>query len=107
MTGGWAGGSTRAWRRVRAAVLLANQVETGGRCRVGVRTVCTGIAQTAHHTLGRARTGDDPAHLVASCTACNLHIGDPQTHPADCGLCAHLTIGPRRTDPQPKYMTRW
>jgi hypothetical protein len=33
--------------------------------------------QHAHHTLGRARTGDDPRYLVGACETCNLAIGDP------------------------------
>lgn len=31
----------------------------------------------AHHTLGRARTGDDPRHIVGACETCNLKIGEP------------------------------
>lgn len=31
----------------------------------------------AHHTLGRARTGDDPRHIVGACSTCNLAIGEP------------------------------
>lgn len=31
----------------------------------------------AHHTLGRARTGDDPRYIVGACETCNLWIGDP------------------------------
>lgn len=41
--------------------------------------VCTHKADCVHHTLGRSATGDDPAHLVASCTPCNQNIGDPRT----------------------------
>lgn len=104
MTNGWRGGSSRQWRRVRAAVLAANP---DGRCRVRVAGVCTGRADTVHHTHGRARTGDDPAFLVASCTACNLHIGDPSTHPTTCDACADVTVGPRAGDPRPRPMTRW
>ncbi len=33
--------------------------------------------QHAHHTRGRAITGDDPAHIVGACEVCNLAIGDP------------------------------
>jgi hypothetical protein len=107
VSGGWSGGGSRRWRKVRNAVLLANRLANDGLCQVGVRTVCTGVAATAHHVLGRARTGDDPAHLVASCTACNLHIGDPARHNPACKLCAHLTIGRRPADPPPRPMTRW
>lgn len=31
----------------------------------------------AHHTLGRARTGDDPRYIVGACSTCNLKIGNP------------------------------
>lgn len=89
MSRGWKGGSTRRWRRIRRAVLERD----GCRCRAhddgwcdqaqGEHT-CTGRADLsgphaghAHHTLGRAITGDDPRHIVAACEPCNLHIGEP------------------------------
>lgn len=82
----WAAGSTRTWRRVRAAVLARDgrcRAHADGWCaragRTGVHT-CTGRAEHAHHVLGRGRTGDDPAYLVAACAACNLFIGDPTAH---------------------------
>ncbi|PWW50255.1 hypothetical protein [Actinokineospora spheciospongiae] len=77
MSTAWRGGSTRRWRKLRAAVLAANVVENGGRCRLALPGVCTGLADCVHHTQGRAVTGDDPAHMVAACTACNLAVGDP------------------------------
>lgn len=52
---------------------------------------CRHRAEHAHHTHGHAATGNDPAHMVASCAPCNLHIGDPT----------------RGADPQPKPRTRW
>lgn len=79
MSKAWAKGSTAAWRRLRAAILLANEVENQGRCQVALPEVCTGLADTVHHTLGRAITGDDPRYLVACCRACNLAIGEPKT----------------------------
>jgi hypothetical protein len=82
----WAKGSTRAWRRTRAVVLLRD----GYRCRLQLG-VCTGVATCVHHTLGRAVTGDHLAFLVASCAPCNLHIGDPQRH----------------ADPPNQPVTRW
>lgn len=103
MSASWASGSTRAYRRVRAVVLARD----GYRCRAhadgwcarapGTHT-CTGRAELtgpdaghAHHTHGRAVTGDDPRYMVASCAACNLHIGDPTKH----------------SDPPNKAVTRW
>jgi hypothetical protein len=83
---GWAKGSTRAWRTLRAAVLARDH----GRCRAhlegwcarAARTTqhtCIGTATHAHHTRGRSITGDDPAHIVAACAPCNLYIGDPSS----------------------------
>jgi 5-methylcytosine-specific restriction endonuclease McrA len=72
---GWAGqGSTRAWRRLRAAVLARDH----HTCQIRVPGVCVGRSDPmhVHHTIGKAR-GDDPAYLVAACAPCNLHIGDP------------------------------
>lgn len=84
MSGAWAGGSTRAWRKTRAAVLARDRY----RCRLDVGRgcakhgrpcpgVCSSVATVVHHTRGKAVTGDDPAHLVASCAPCNGHIGEP------------------------------
>jgi 5-methylcytosine-specific restriction endonuclease McrA len=77
MSTSWSGGSTRQWRRIRAAVLEENQRENGGRCVLAIKDVCTGKADCVHHTLGRAVTGDDRRYLVAACRACNLHVGQP------------------------------
>lgn len=87
----WTTGSTRRWRRIRAHVLDRDH----HTCQVRVRTLCTDIATVAHHTRGRAITGDDPDHIVASCEPCNLHIGEPATHPPDCPLCNRT---PTRTE---------
>jgi hypothetical protein len=46
----------------------------------------------AHHTLGRARTADDPQYIVGACGVCNLKIGDP--------------LG-RQTDPTCVPVSRW
>lgn len=75
MSRGWEGGSTRAHRRARALVLQRD----GMRCQLKVPGVCTVLATCAHHTLGKSVTGDDPAHMVASCTECNLKVGDPRS----------------------------
>jgi hypothetical protein len=101
----WGSGSTRRWRTIRAAVLEENLATNGGRCRLQIPTVCTTRANCAHHLLGRAITGDDPRYIVAACTDCNLHIGDPQTHNPACPLCARR---PANTlDPEPRPATRW
>lgn len=46
----------------------------GGFCLLSTH-VCTGEAQVAHHRANRGMGGspilDDPANLVASCSACN------------------------------------
>ncbi len=90
MSAGWTGGSTTAWRRLRAQVLQANRLSNAGRCTVRVGAlcprhhrrcegICTGVATQAHHTRGK-RHGDDPRYIVASCAACNGHVGDPATY---------------------------
>lgn len=86
MSKSWAGGSTKAWRKIRAGVLARD----GYTCQIGLPGVCTTRATHVHHTQGRAVTGDDPRYLVASCAECNLKLGDPskQTH-------------------KPKRMTAW
>ena len=77
MSKGWEGGSTRAWRRTRLAVLKRDRY----RCQLKLQG-CTTMAHHVHHTKGKAM-GDDPAHLVAACAACNLKVGDPtKTDPA-------------------------
>jgi 5-methylcytosine-specific restriction endonuclease McrA len=75
----WAKGSTAAWRRVRAQVLARD----GRRCRIQIVGVCTTVADQVHHTIGRAVTRDNPAHLIAACRACNLRVGDPTGHDPD------------------------
>lgn len=71
-------------------MLEENRRTNGGRCVVAVAGVCTGVADTVHHTQGRAVTGDDPRYLVASCRACNLHVGEPAKH-----------------TPRPRRVSRW
>lgn len=100
MSDAWRGGSTTAWRKVRAFV-LARDAAAGWRCRAhdqgwcaraaASAHTCTSNPTVAHHTLGRAVSGDDPAHIVASCAACNLAIGDPAA----------------AADPQPTRATKW
>jgi len=93
----WKRGSTRQWRRRRDEILIRDagkgcRAHRDGWCnRVPGEHQCTGTQDCVHHTHGRAATGDDPRYLVASCTACNLHIGDPTKH----------------GDPKPRSVTRW
>lgn len=71
----WAGGSTRAWRRVRGQVLVRDR----HRCRLKLDG-CTTRATHVHHTRGRELVGDDPQYLVAACASCNYQVGDPTRH---------------------------
>lgn len=89
MSRSWEGGSTAHWRKLRRAVLFANQVENAGRCVLAIPRVCTGQATQVHHTRGKAY-GDDPRYLVACCRECNLHVGQPG-----------------RTSPAPRPVSRW
>jgi hypothetical protein len=98
MSNSWKGGSTRAWRRLRAWVLLR---DAGKGCRAhregwcdranAPPHECADRGETAHHTRGKAVTGDDPEHIVAACTVCNLAIGDPS----------------KGADPPGRSSTRW
>lgn len=72
MSKAWQNGSTAAWRRVRAAVLVRDQQ----RCQLQLDG-CTTIATQAHHTRSREQVGDDPAWLLASCAPCNQRAGEP------------------------------
>jgi len=72
MTSAWTNGSTRRWRRIRLAVLQRD----GWVCQLRLAG-CTGRATCAHHVLGRSVTGDSMEHIVASCTSCNLKVGQP------------------------------
>jgi 5-methylcytosine-specific restriction endonuclease McrA len=87
MRSGWQGqgGSTRAWRRARADVIARD----GGRCQLKLDG-CTHTATTAHHTVGKAVTGDNPRYLVAACRHCNLKVGNPS-----------------KADPEPKPWAGW
>jgi 5-methylcytosine-specific restriction endonuclease McrA len=69
---GWKNGSTRAWRKIRAQILRRDAYI----CQLKIVGVCTYKATCVHHLDGKA-LGDNPERCVASCTPCNLHIGDP------------------------------
>jgi hypothetical protein len=90
MSRDWSGGSTRRWRRIRAAVLRANLAENAGRCRLAVPGVCSGPADQVHHTRGKAY-GDDPRYLTPACGPCNRHVGNPAA----------------RAAPQPRRVSSW
>lgn len=85
MSGAWGKGSTRAWRKLRAQILARD----GYRCQLKIPGTCKTLATCVHHLDGKAM-GDDPARLVASCTPCNLAVGDPTAH-----------------DPSPQPRTAW
>lgn len=74
MSRSWKDGSTRAWRRTRAAVLLRD----GWTCQLRLPGVCVGESNPmhVHHTRGK-QFGDDPAYLLSACEPCNLSLGDP------------------------------
>ena len=89
MSRSWENGSTRRWRKLRAAILADNETTNGGMCTLKL-TGCTGRATQVHHVHGRRVTGDDPEHLVAACRHCNLKEGDPSSR-----------------DPAPRPRTKW
>jgi hypothetical protein len=70
----WTGGSTSAWRKLRAFVLLRD----GYRCRVRIKGVCIERATQAHHLDGVANgVVPSPDRVVAACAPCNLRVADP------------------------------
>lgn len=76
MSAGWKGGSTRAWRQLRAARLAMDR----GQCQLRLAR-CTGVATTVHHLDGVKRGLIVPLdRLVAACAWCNGHVGDPDKH---------------------------
>lgn len=82
----WKKGGSRGWRRIKAQVIERDR----GQCQIKIEGICQRKATTAHHTVGKTVTGDDPRYLVASCMPCNLHVGDPRRH-----------------DPEPKPWGGW
>lgn len=88
MSRSWSKGSTYAWRKLRAQILLRDNAI----CQLQLPGICTNTATQVHHTKGKAQTGDDPNHLLAVCRECNLKIGDPSK---------------RQNDPTPEPRTLW
>ena len=88
----WRSKNTRAWRRVRLAVLDRDK----WICQLCKQPIDPRLkhphpmSAQVHHTLGRAVSGDDPRYLVAAHRACNVAEGEPG-----------------RTDPTPTSLTRW
>lgn len=76
MSKAWAGGSTTAWRKTRARILLRD----GHACRLQIPDVCTVTADQVHHVLGKGVSEADD-DLVSACQPCNNHIGQPKGDP--------------------------
>ena len=76
MSKGWAGGSTRAWRKYRARILDRDhqicQLKLDG---------CKTWANEVHHLDGRnaGLMPADTTRCVAACQPCNGRAGDPTT----------------------------
>jgi hypothetical protein len=85
---GWAGGSTRRYRKLRAFVLRQAghtcqmqthpEVQELARARgVNLAAKCTGTATHMHHLDGvAAGKVCPPSRAVASCPECNYAIGE-------------------------------
>jgi 5-methylcytosine-specific restriction endonuclease McrA len=79
MSQAWAGGSTTAWRKLRAAVLLRD----GGMCQTQTPGLCLVYADVAAHIIPKSAGGpDELGNLKASCAPCNQHEGDDVGNPA-------------------------
>jgi hypothetical protein len=76
MSRSWSGGSTTRWRKLRKRILEANQHENAGCCQLAIPDICTGKADCVHHVRGKAY-GDRVVDLIAACSACNGHVGNP------------------------------
>lgn len=84
MSKAWAGGSTRAWRKLRAEVLFRD----GGLCQLMLEG-CEVYADQVHHRKGKG-ISENPADLEAACGTCNNTAGDPT-----------------KADPEPEPNTQW
>jgi 5-methylcytosine-specific restriction endonuclease McrA len=75
MSKGWAGGSTRAWRKYRRTILDRD----GWQCLLKLDGRCRTIATEVHHLDG-VRAGlmpEDTTRCIAACQPCNGAAGDP------------------------------
>ena len=78
MSAGWAGGSTRAWRKFRAQILDRDQ----HLCQLKLEG-CRTRANQVHHLDGvSAGLLCPPDRAVAACYLCNNRTGNP-THNTD------------------------
>ena len=72
----WSGGSTAAWRKLRAEILRRD----GHRCQIRLPG-CTTVATEVDHIYGKVH-GDDPTGLRAACSWCNKSRGTPSDDPS-------------------------
>ena len=104
MSKGWAGGSTRRYRKLRAYVLRRDghtcqmptnaEVQALARKRgINLAKVCTIAAKHMHHLDGvAAGKVCPPGRAIASCPECNYAIGE---------VTAERMSKGRPTDPAP------
>lgn len=71
MSRAWAGGSTRAWRKLRSEVLFRD----GGLCQLKLEG-CDVYADQVHHIRGKG-VSENPDDLQAACRSCNGKAGEP------------------------------
>lgn len=91
MSKSWRKGQRGAdYRHYRTVVRPAVLRRDGYRCQLqlpgtwpvrGGVAKCLGVADCVHHTHGIGNTGHDMRYMVASCTPCNLKVGDPTRAP--------------------------
>lgn len=90
MSRSWEGGSTTAWRQIRAVVLARDR----HLCRIGTPGVCTERATCVDHiVLKELGGGDEETNLRAACEPCNLHRNRERSRPAH--------------EPAPRRISRW
>lgn len=91
MSRAWGGGSTRRWRKLRAAVLARD----GHRCQIPTAAGRPCLAPASHvdHIVPKsAGGGDEPSNLRAACAPCNLSRGAAGS--AGPTATVHVLIGP-------------